>query len=365
MSSTYDVVITTRQSGKHAEYSGQMNGRIETFDDSLEVADEIDGGQFSGAVEGGVDRYRMHGELTEFSLSGPAMVLVDGVSMRAQDMVGLGYAGPNPPQGYAGPGSAAWGGTGAPDTRGDAPAEDERPTHDSGGDSGGGSGSDWSGVSASMDQRIELAAGRDGPEDVTVLDSAQELKDALEGIPDNYERNYRYVMRDGTHGGVSAIQTTLRPARPEYNVVVVGNPENPWSCQVRANFNIISDAKDEHVRFEGMGWGRTQLVGPHFCRNMGFRDHVKGHSATGGKPSGGRYINSDIGKPGDPDRYGMCLFGGGECHIDGGTVVRGSQAAVSIRNTATVHVSDRATLDAPEGVTGGFGGRTFVAGREI
>ena len=358
MSSTYRLTISTRWSGERADYDFSVKGRIEGLDNSLTIEDEIDGGQAGGAVNGGADHYRIHGETTAFKLDGQAMVLVDGVSMREQDMAGLGYAGPNPPQGYAGPGSAAWGGTGDTGTRGDAPVKDERPAH-----SDGGSGGDSSGVSASMDQRVELASGRDRPEDVHVFgpSKAREFSQLVGETPGFMSDNVRVALADGDYD-VGVLDGTISSRGGAPLLRVTGNPEDPYSVCVEGPTNVGKVLKDEHLHLEGVEFScRSQLwgVGQTLCRNVAFSDrNRKGHSSVGGKPVAARIQNSDVGHKDHPDRYAAYFYGTGECYFDNGTTLRATGPAyIRNNNTATVYVHSSCKFAS--------GDKPIVAGRDV
>jgi hypothetical protein len=72
-----------------ATYRFTVDGSVEsnpekgTFDD----ADNVSGGNAEGTVAGGVDSYRFSGEFTDFELSGPATVYLNGEAVDPQSLV--------------------------------------------------------------------------------------------------------------------------------------------------------------------------------------------------------------------------------------------------------------------------------------
>ncbi len=74
-------VLTIRGDQGYADYRVAVSGDLAKTDEGNATVDDhdtVDGATASGHVWGGIDRYRFSGEITDFSLSDPATVSLDG-----------------------------------------------------------------------------------------------------------------------------------------------------------------------------------------------------------------------------------------------------------------------------------------------
>ena len=308
MGADFELEIDGRGASGTAEYDFAVDGRIDERDGTLNREDEIDGGRASGAVGPGVDRYRIRGEITSFDIDGDATVRVGGRAVAPGEVAGLGHAGLLPND-YRGPGSVAW-----------ASGDD--------GD-GGGSGSSGGGDGPSIVERKRKAASDADsqyidPGDVGVIRTDEDYREAFASIGKDYRGVHAYAVADGRYSP-GTIQAAFSQDRGAARIVFCGNYEDPSKVEVTANHNIIHTGKDEHLRFQGMSWSRSQQVGPALYRNMRFPD------GFGGKPVGARIQDSYV--------RDIALYGGGALHIDWGVTLETTREAYVHRaNTADVFV---------------------------
>ncbi|WP_161606468.1 hypothetical protein [Halococcus saccharolyticus] len=214
--------------------------------------------------------------------------------------------------------------------------------------SSGGGGSSGTQRGPSIEARKQKAAGDADsqyidPSDVEVIRTSEDYREAYESISKDYEAVHAFAVADGTYSP-GTIQAAFSQNRGAARIVFCGNYEDPSQVKVTANHNIIHTGKDEHLRFQGMTWSRSQQVGPAMHRNMRFPD------GFGGKPVGARIQDSFV--------RDIALYGSGTLHIDWGVRLETTRNAYIHRaNTADVYVH--------AGVEFASGGKPVTSDRDV
>lgn len=348
MSSKLTLSIGNPKSGKAASYRGRVNGIPAEQGDSLELNDEISGGQFGGRVRGSWDHYNIRGEITEFSLDGQAQVVVNGKHVAAGDVAGLGYAGPTAPTGYDGPGSAAWTGTDA----GNGGGTDA----DAGG--GGGSGVNDGGGKGDSETSADVGTGSGGPSGdetgggrITVESESPALGVVSRDYSTQHDIEWHVGGSDGDFGSLQAavnalphfIQHEVRIYLHGYSsesAVHVGPfvmaahvdlvIQGVDGARLNQGANVNVHGKADHIEIKDITFGSI-------CQSKGGRwvgcdFNGNGTAAFSGKDSAKMLIDCDVGA--DDDDYSIFSICGEEIEIRSCTL-RGRKAAVKAMGTST------------------------------
>ena len=302
------------------DYYLKFSGEI-TDAGSLSHEDNVieNGTAISGAVAGGIDRLWYTGRKEAIRVSSPAAQLSINDKAWADATA----------YGARVDGSMGSGGSGG-----------------SSGSGGGGAPSPGGGASPDMNERVELASGRDRPEDVQTFrpDEASAFERLVRETEAFMRGNVRAAIGDGTYD-VGVLEGTVSSRGGAPLLRVTGNVENPYAVVIDGPTNIGKLNKDEHLHLEGFECSqRTQLwgVGHVLCRDMAFSDrNGKGHSSLAGKPVAFRIQGSDVGHKDHPDRWASYLYGDGSAYFDTGSTLRATEDAyVVVANTATVHFAN-------------------------
>ena len=332
------------------DYYLKVSGEI-TDTGSLTREDNVieNGTAISGAVAGGIDRLWYTGQKTNMRVS----------SEQAQFRI----------NGKAWADATAYG----------ARVDGSMGSGGGGGSSGGSSGSGGGG-SPDIMERVELASGRDRPEDVRIFASneARAFERFVGETKAFMSESPRAAVGDGTYD-VGVLDGTISSRGGAPLLRITGNVENPYAVVIDGPTNLGKLLKDEHMHLEGFECSqRTQLwgIGQVFCRDMVFSDrNGKSHSSLGGKPIAARVQDSHIGHKNDPDEHAAYLYGTGELYVDSGTELRArGDSYIEVATTATVHIDPGASFKSGrKEVVGGSGvypgdlngHEVFIAGEKI
>ncbi|WP_273836193.1 hypothetical protein [Halococcus sp. PRR34] len=295
------------ESNSENEYEVTVDGGIEAGS-GIGGRDRVtnSGRTAVGRVVSGVDEWRYWGQKTRIRADNPKDLLI---SINNKSWERASAFGGKAFDGSSSSGSSGGGG---------------------GGNSGGGSSGSSGGQSGpSIAARKRKAAGDADsqyidPSDVQVIRTSEDYREAFDTISKDYGAVHAFAVADGTYSP-GTIQAAFSQNRGAARIVFCGNYENPSQVKVTANHNIIHTGKDEHLRFQGMTWSRSQQVGPAMYRNMRFPD------GFGGKPVGARIQDSYV--------RNIALYGSGALHIDWGVRLETTRDAYIHRaNTADVFV---------------------------
>lgn len=216
-----------------------------------------------------------------------------------------------------------------------------------------------SGGSSSVEERRQLAdADGEVNKRDTVIRNDGDLRQFINDIDVPTTKSVGAALADGVYTP-GALQRTLLSTRPAHEVDLVGNVDDPRTVQIRSNCNFNNLLKDEHFALRGLTMARTQLAGTGdpYVRDCSFTDRWgKSHSAIGGKPATGRFIDCEIGHAGDPDDYAMYYFGGGEVLLDRGNELVARKAYIGAANQVTLNIHPSTKFESgPKEVVEGSG----------